>query len=100
MSGGAVSSLEVDMNWPVICNENQKLFQENHIEFQAIFDVPLQKFWDTMFGFDVIAFDTWLLVPGGKSTRQEVRRRFGKRAVDLCLILLKQSLIKQRRKKT
>ena len=86
--------------WPVIWGETKKLFQENHVEFLAIFDVPLQKFWDTMFGFDVIAFDAWLIVPDGKSTEQEVMRRFGKRAVDLCLILLKQLPDKQRRKKT
>ena len=65
------------------------LFHKSENEFKALFGVPLEKFWDTATGFDVVGFDDdFIKAPKGESTEQAVSRQYGERAAKLIWELL------------
>ena len=69
--------------------KNKKLFSDHNVEFQKIFKVALNSYWDIFTGFDVIAFDgSFIKPPDGVSTRQAFEKKYGKRAVELVEILI------------
>jgi hypothetical protein len=60
-----------------------------HREFMETFGTPLQTYWDGIFGFDVVKFDHELVKsPDGVSCRDAVKKRWGKKAVDLVMALM------------
>lgn len=47
-------------------------------KFRRKFGVSLVRYWNPVFGFDVVLFDDEVIkAPDGKSTRQCVRQRYG-----------------------
>jgi hypothetical protein len=58
--------------------KNRKLYMQYSTLFYKIFGVQLSRFWNNMFGFDVIKFDEeFIKPPEGVSTAQEVERKYG-----------------------
>lgn len=60
-----------------------------HKEFLNIFKLELKQFYPNyIFGFDIVKFNDAIKCPEDKSVRAWVRRKYGKRAVELIEILL------------
>jgi hypothetical protein len=58
--------------------------QQIEQSFQAIFKVPLHRFWHPFWGFDVVRFDEqFIQAPDGRSTRDVVLERYGQAGVNL-----------------
>ncbi len=57
------------------CKRNNMIRQSCEKEFKAIFGRSLYPFFDSLFGFDVIAFDKWLQTPEGMSTADYVTEK-------------------------
>lgn len=45
--------------------------------FKRVFGVSVMKFWEPLFGFDVVAFDLWAETPDGVSCNDHVEHKFG-----------------------
>ena len=71
-----------------LLSKNIRLRREHGAEFQQHFGVPLQQFFDNVYGFDVVAFDVWLGVPDGTSTANHITAEYGAEATALCFKLL------------
>lgn len=58
--------------------------QEQYQQFKKLFGVNLRTYWDNFTGFDLIKFDDEVVKPkDGTSTRQAVRKKYGKEGVEL-----------------
>ena len=58
-------------------------------QFSSIFGVPLHRFHNRVFGFDIVRFDDWLGgTVDGQSLRDLVKERYGSEGVEIieCLI--------------
>lgn len=63
---------------------NLDKFRAQHgAEFFAVFGVPIERFWDKLTGFDVIAFDEWISPVRDESTMEAILRRYGEGATFL-----------------
>lgn len=58
------------------------------IKFRAIFKKRIMEFYDTMTGFDIIAFDEWLATPDGKSTKEYLVEKYSVEASNLVEYIL------------
>ena len=67
--------------------KNKKLFYDHNEEFQKIFKVSLTSFWDINTGFKYLNFNDFLNVPENKSLKQTIQKKYGKRGVELVMIL-------------
>ena len=72
-----------------------KEFVEAHLrnlsctaEFEAIFKRPLAPYLEEITGFDLIAFDKDMNVPGGMSLEQWLPQEYGESALELIHRLL------------
>ena len=61
--------------------------QTDQNEFTKVFGIPYSRF-DTITGFDILAFDDWLKA-GDESVQDVVSKRFGSSAVDLLCRIIK-----------
>lgn len=68
----------------------KKKYNEYRREFFDTFKVALSTYWDNMFGFDIVAFDAYLVTKYGNftedeglSTRDVVVREYGEGAAKL-----------------
>lgn len=63
------------------------------LEFEQIFETAFNPYFDNFFGFDLIRFDDEIIQSGDKCMRTVVKKKYGKRAVELLeeLIALKKS---------
>jgi len=69
---------------------NKAKIKKHRREFREIFGIDLNNYYDIIIGFDVIAFDEKFIQPAeGQSTHDKVNEKYGARAVDLVLELLK-----------
>ena len=66
-----------------LVRRNKDILLKKQYEFRQTFGIPLAKFWHPIFGFDVVAFDTWLGTPDGISTYDYLRDTKGPGAVTL-----------------
>lgn len=58
-------------------------------KFEHIFGVPFNKYFDNIYGFNILAFDDDVTkAPDGKSIEDVVRERYSQEAVDLIWELL------------
>ena len=69
-------------------DKNRTKMQTHCVTFHRTFGVPIQRFMHPLFGFDVVAFDAWLRVPDGVSTRNTIIERYGQEACDMVFSLL------------
>lgn len=73
--------------------ENRKKYIAYSSLFYSIFGIPLFKFWDNLFGFDIIKFDEEFIKSdtehSGKSTADVVLEKFGEEGLRLIKLLLK-----------
>lgn len=67
---------------------NRKKYDVNYLKFQSIFGISLKKYWDKLFAFDIVAFDSFLETPDGTSTSDWILEKYGQEAVDLIQSLL------------
>ena len=56
--------------------------------FMDTFGVPLSRFYDNLFGLDIIEFDTWLKTPDGTSTSDWITTNYGEAAFEMVRDLL------------
>lgn len=57
--------------------------------FLQCFGTKINPFWiDNMIGFDIVAFDAWLKVCDGKSTKEFIFDQYGQKGVDIIETLL------------
>ena len=69
--------------------ENKNKYIKYYPKFSSIFGVSLKRYWDNMFGFDVVKFDDeFIKAPDGISTAQAIEEKYGKDAVELIRILI------------
>ncbi len=69
--------------------QNRLAYINKYEEFQRVFGVPLSKFWDKQFGFDIVAFDEKFIKPNdNESTKQATLRKYGQEGLDLIVALL------------
>ena len=69
--------------------KNQKLYKDYHQQFSETFLAPLKRFWDNLFGLDIIEFDIFIGPPDGTSLEEFITDQYGEEAADLIRILLK-----------
>jgi hypothetical protein len=61
---------------------------KHETDFENTFNLSLDAFWSPVTGFDVIAFDQWLIDRGGdpeESVQQMITAQFGEEAVRLVM---------------
>ena len=63
----------------------RKLYQD---EFQKLFKLDLQNFWNPFFGFDVLVFDKYLNTPDDVSISEHVISVYGEEAHELILRMI------------
>lgn len=69
--------------------QNKMLLIHNYIpEFTKQFHLPLHKFVDPIFGFDIVKFDEAIGTPDGTSCNDYVTEKYGKEANKLITKLL------------
>lgn len=52
-------------------------------EFEKIFGVPFKRFWDNLFGFDVIEFHDFINNPEDISMDDFIQKKWSKKAASL-----------------
>jgi len=55
----------------------KRMYKAYYLEFESIFNIPLNKFFDNIFGLDIVEFDTWLNTPDGTSTSDYIINTYG-----------------------
>jgi hypothetical protein len=84
-----VPSVEEPTTVGEMVEHNKRLLNQYREEFQQTFGVALSKFMHPMFGFDIVAFDSWLGTPDGTSTADYLAKTKGKKALTLVESLLR-----------
>ena len=79
---------------PDTCKNPADVFEEHAAEFENIFKIELSTFLSERLlsvklkNFDIVAFDKWLQVPDGTSTKDFITEKYGNRAAALVKSLL------------
>ena len=63
--------------------ERKQYVMKIQYDFKRIFNVNVSKFFNVIYGFDVVAFDEFLKVPVGVSTSDFIKEKYGKDAVKM-----------------
>jgi len=71
-----------------IVMKNKKLTHDCSGRFLCYFKKPIDDFMHPIFGFDIIKFDNFLETPDGTSTKDFLKRKYGKEASKLIERLL------------
>lgn len=66
-----------------ILMDNRKKERRFAKPFEQAFGVKMHPFFDYVMGFDVVAFDKYLEVPDGTSTKEFIAEKYGDDAVTL-----------------
>ena len=66
-----------------ILMDNRKKEQTFSKPFKETFNINMHPFFDYVMGFDVVAFDKYLEVPDGTSTKEFIAEKYGDDAVTL-----------------
>ena len=64
-------------------NENKLKYKIYSREFNAIFGMPLHRFWNTLTGFDIIKFNDVILCPDNISLESHVIKLYGENSSKL-----------------